>query len=524
MKNMALCKLEVVLPKLPDEHWHAIRCAMQVAEREGVCAYLVGGFVRDALLGLISNDIDTAVDGDPFDYAQALSDALSGKFVRMHEEPKVARVVIRTDGGKLLHFDITGIEGSLERDLMNRDFTINAFAIPLSSLRCEGDRVIAELRFPEKSSCYEDLRNGIIRMHAGAEGELIRQDPVRMLRAFRFAATLKFEIAPQTLASIREHSCLLRKCLEEGRCSWERVRDEFAFSLQSDCGSKMLTAMDEVGLLSAILPELEDLKNVPAQGYHHLDGFRHSVEAVRFVEMLTEGISWLEEELREFGVPLHEELRKHIESFMHPFVERRTGMFVLKMATLLHDIGKPLTMRCDEDGDLHFFGHETAGAEIAERICERLKLSKREKHLIVQAIRMHMRPLSLAKAKSLTNRALRRFWMDNEEVGLVVVIVSFADLLATRGPDMTLEQMIDHMRLLLTLMQTYNQIKMLSAQPKLLSGDDVMERYGLPQGPIVGKALRIVTEAQLKGEIKTKEEAFALLDRVIPTLLSKSNH
>jgi hypothetical protein len=84
--------------------------------------------------------------------------------------------------------------------------------------------------------------------------------------------------------------------------------------------------------------------------------------------------------------------------------------------------------------------------------------------------------------------------------------------------------MIDHMSLLLTLMQTYNQIKMLSAQPKLLSGDDVMERYGLPQGPIVGKALRIVTEAQLKGEIKTKEEAFALLDRVIPTLLSKSNH
>ncbi|MFA4015430.1 MAG: hypothetical protein RUDDFDWM_000513 [Candidatus Fervidibacterota bacterium] len=520
---MALRKLEVVLPKLPEEHWHAIKCALLVAEKEGVCAYLVGGFVRDALMGLISNDVDMAVDGDPFGYAQALSNALSGRLIRMHEEPKVARVVIRADGERLLHFDITGIEGSLEKDLMNRDFTINAFAIPLSSLRCEGDKVIAELQLPERSSGYEDFKNGIIRMHAGIEEELIRQDPVRMLRAFRFAATLKFDIAPQTLNSIKEHSWLLKKCLDERRCSWERVRDEFAFSLQSDCGSKMLTAMDEVGLLNIIIPELEDLKNVPAQGYHHLDGFRHSVEAVRFVEMMVDGISWLEEELREVGIPLYEELRKHIERFMHPFVERRTGMFALKMATLLHDIGKPLTMRCDEDGDLHFFGHEVAGAEIAERICERLKLSKREKHLIAQSIRMHMRPLSLAKAKALTNRGLRRFWIGNEEIGLVVVIVSFADLLATRGPDMTLEQMIDHMRLLLTLMQTYNQIKMLNAQPKLLSGNDVMERYGLPQGPIIGKALQIVTEAQLKGEVKTKEEAFALLDKVIPTLLSKLN-
>lgn len=513
---MALKRMELTLTRLPDEHWNAISTILLIARNLGMRAYLVGGFVRDLLLGSVSNDIDIAIAGDPFTYGIALASALKGRFIKMHEEPRVARVVKRNGNGEL-QFDITEIGRTVEDSLMNRDFTINSLAMPVDELKQVETEVRATLLFPSSSPCYDDLKQGIIRMHSGFEAKLIKDDPLRMLRAFRLAATLGFEIHESMLNAIRSHCHLIQSC------SWERVRDEFAITLQSKVGSHMLTVMDEVGLLQQIISELDELKKVPPEGYHHLDGFRHSVEAVRCLELILSGAECAEGEWKDIAAALSCELAPHIEWQSQPMVERRTGIFSLKMAALLHDIGKPKSMERDEHGDLHFFGHEKVGAEIAKAICHRFKLSNRETHLIVGTVRRHMHPLFLSQAHTLTERALRRFWtMDGEHVGIAIIFISFADLLATKGPEMTLEQIEAHLRTLNELMRVYRQLKREQAYPKLLSGHDVMQRYGIPQGPLVGKALQLVRKAQIEGRVRTKEEALSLLDKVMTKLLPRN--
>ncbi|MCS7253143.1 MAG: HD domain-containing protein [Armatimonadota bacterium] len=512
---MGLRTMSVTLIKLPERHWNAIACAGSVAKQLNMRAYIAGGFVRDMILGTVSDDMDIAVSGDPYEYGTALASAIGGKFVSLHEEPKIARIVKRYNNEQL-QLDITGIKTSIEDDLLSRDFTINSLAIPIETIRRAKNSTKATLQFPDASSCYDDLIRGVIRMHSGIESKLILDDPVRMLRAFRFAATLGFKIDESLLSAIEANSSLI------ANCSWERIRDEFASMLQSYNGSRMLGMMDEVGLLGKVLPELESLKCIPAGGYHHLDGFRHSVESVRFIEMLISGTDWIEEEWRDIGVALHGELKSYIEHQMNPIVERRTRLFALKMAALLHDVGKPLTMSRNSDGDLHFFKHEVRGAETSEQICKRLRLSNRETHLIVQTVRWHMYPLWLARGESLSDRTLRRFWIKvGEQVGTAIIFVSLADMLATRGVDMTLEEMTMQMKVLLELIKVQKRLKELQAYPKLLSGHDVMKRYGIPQGPIVGKALHAVREAQLEGRVRTKEEAFLLLDKLLPSLLSR---
>lgn len=513
---MALKTMVVKFPELPEEHWDVITCALLVAEQMGTCAYIAGGFVRDLFLNIVSDDIDMAVSADPFTYGIALANALGGRFVPLHEEPRTARVVKRYHN-KILQLDITAIRTTLEDDLLNRDFTVNSMAIPVEAMKRANGFTEAVVQFPEALPCYDDLTRRIIRMHSGHEARLIKDDPLRMLRAFRFAAAFGFEIHESLLNAIKAHSSLIL------RSSWERIRDEFALTLQSQAGYRMLSLMDECNLLSQLLPELEDLKDVPAEGYHHLDGFRHSLETVRFAELLVSGTEWIEDEWRDIGTALYDALKLHIEHYMQPLVERRTGLFALKMAALLHDIGKPLTMCRDEEGDLRFFKHDVVGAELAEQICMRLKLSKRETYLITQAVRRHMQPLWLARDKEPSERALRRFWMrDDERVGMTIILVSLVDMLATRGVEMTTEHIRDHMRVLLELIKVGERLKELKAYPKLVNGHDVMKRYGIPQGPLVGKALRMVKEAQIAGRVKTREDALALLDEIMPQLLSRN--
>lgn len=513
---MALKTMAVKFVELPKEHWDAITCAMSVAEQLSARAYIAGGFVRDLFLGTVSDDIDIAVSADPFTYGIALASALSGRFVPLHEEPRTARVVKRYRS-KILQLDITAIRTTLEDDLLNRDFTVNSMAIPIEAIKRMSGFIEAVVQFPEASPCYDDLTRRIIRMHSGHEARLIKDDPLRMLRAFRFAATFGFEIHENLLNAIKTHSSLILSS------SWERIRDEFALTLQSQNGSSMLALMDECNLLSHLLPELDDLKNVPAEGYHHLDGFRHSLETVKFIELLLSGTAWIEDKWSDIGTALYDALKPHIEHYMQPLVERRISLFALKMAALLHDVGKPLTMCRDEEGDLRFFKHDAAGAELAEQICVRFKLSKRETYLITQAVRRHMQPLWLARDKMPSERALRRFWMrDDERVGMTVILVSLADMLATRGVEMTTEHMTDHIRVLLELIKVNERLKELRAYPKLVNGHEVMKRYGIPQGPLVGKALRMVREAQIAGRVKTREDAFTLLDEIMPHLLSRN--
>ena len=509
--NQHFVKLNLKSARLRD----VLRIAITIAQECSVEVYLVGGFVRDWLRGIESTDIDLVVAGDPFEYGRALARKLRAIFVPMHDAPPVARVVVkRSTPERTIHIDISAIQGALECDLRNRDFTINALAIPLDALSPIAiNGTATEVMVLDVSTGLEDLHRGVIRPTRVMSEELFADDPVRMLRAFRFAGMLGFNIHQDTLTAMRRCSHMIT------RSSWERIRDEFSLTLQSPRGGQLLLMMDEVGLLSQLLPELQELKRVPGEGYHHLDGFHHSIESVCAVERIIADEDWVESDWEDLGNQLRRGLRHYIREFNKSWVERRTGVFVLKMSALLHDIAKPHTMQRDEEGDLHFFEHERLGSDIAHKICERFKLSKRETAGIVRIVRAHMRPLSLASAKSLTMRALRRFWLHLDELGMFVIIVSLADLLATRGVDMTVDYIRRHLHVLLRLLEAYREVHALRSRPRLLSGYDVMQRYGVPRGPLIGKALRAIEEAQLNGRIRTREEAIALLDELMPKLM-----
>jgi putative nucleotidyltransferase with HDIG domain len=278
----------------------------------------------------------------------------------------------------------------------------------------------------------------------------------------------------------------------------------------------MLALMDETGVLTFLLPELMPLKEVPAAGYHHLDGFCHTLEAVRQTERVLRG----ETEDDEFNALLSQ-VR---DTFNERFGYRRTGVWVVKFATLLHDIGKPETMTVGDDGSVHFYGHEKVGAEKAEAICQRLRLSRREKGIVVSLVRYHMRPVSLAGARHLTERALRRFWRDlGDLAGIYCVALSAADLMATQGAAMTDEHRQRHYFVLRRLLETHFALQEMRQRPRLVTGHEIMERYGIGPSPLVGRALRLVEEAILDGRVQTKDEAWRLLDEVMAQWLAEAS-
>jgi putative nucleotidyltransferase with HDIG domain len=291
---------------------------------------------------------------------------------------------------------------------------------------------------------------------------------------------------------------------------------ELAWTLQTPQAAEMLALMDETGVLTFLLPELMPLKEVPAAGYHHLDGFCHTLEAVRQIERV------LRAETEDEG--LNTLLLRVRDAFNERFGYRRTGVWIVKLATLLHDIGKPETMTVGDDGSVHFYGHEKVGAEKAEAICQRLRLSRREKGIVVSLVRYHMRPVSLAGARRLTERALRRFWRDlGDLAGIYCVALSAADLMATQGAAMTDEHRQRHYFVLRRLLETHFALQEMRQRPRLVTGHEVMERYGIGPSPLVGRALRLVEEAILDGRVQTKDEAWRLLDEAMAQWLAEAS-
>jgi len=484
----------ISLERLPEALVTMIRVAAGVAQAHRCPLYLVGGFVRDFLLGRESLDLDFAVGAEPLSFASEVAEKFGARFVPLHIDPPTGRIVRWDDEYPDATADFTEFRGDLKEDASHRDFTCNALFVDAIELAQKGTAPVLD---PIGGMQHIEARLLVL-----PSKRVLQEDPVRILRAFRFAATLGFQIPPETKTALTLSAPLLLNAAPE------RVTMEFAWTLQTPSAHEQLLLMDETGVLTMLLPELPKLKEIPAAGYHHLDGFNHTIEAVRMAEKA------LRCETEDEG--LNNLLAKVKEVFNLRFGYKRYGSWVLKFAALLHDIAKPQTMTVDEEGDLHFYGHEKIGAEMAEQICERFKTSRRERETIVALVRSHMRPVSLAGARHLTDRALRRFWRDlGETVGIYCVALSAADLMATRGPEMTQEQRERHYFVLRKLMETYFALQEAKERVRLVTGDEIMERYQIPPSPLVGKALRFVEDAFLEGRIKTKDEAWALLDEAM---------
>lgn len=464
----------------------------------GVPAYLVGGLVRDRLLGRPNYDIDLAVDGDGLALARRLANAFQGDYYPLDPERGTGRAILYDHGGRRLVVDVARFRGpDLAADLADRDFTINALA--------------ADVHNPgiiiDHHGGTADLAAGLIR---AVSEDSIRNDPLRALRAIRQAAQLGFLLAPETETLLRRDGPAVAEV------SAERQRDELARLLARHDAAPWLRYLDDLGLLTAILPELEPLRGEAQPAPHHLDVLTHSLAAVEELETTLAAILAAPEAPGESAaaalgllplVPYAGQIQAHLEERLG---HDRPRLVSLKLATLLHDAGKPAA-RSIEDGRIRFFGHPRSSAQITGEVMQRLRFSKPEVRLGILVARHHMRPLLLAGQGSVSARAVYRFFRDTGDAGVDVVLHALADHQATYAPGAEGEEWPPLVALAARMLGDYWQRRQQVAPEPLISGRDLLRELELEPGPHIGTLLEAVREAQVAGEVHTREQALALV-------------
>ncbi|HZW27143.1 MAG TPA: HD domain-containing protein [Trueperaceae bacterium] len=410
---------------------------------------LVGGAVRDALLGREPSDLDWLVP-DPRAACEAAARELGGSCFPLDETRGHWRAV--APGGGVTH-DFAPLRGEVEDDLTRRDLTVNALALAASG------------GVLDPTGGLDDLREGRVRMTSEAA---LRADPVRPLRAVRFVAGLGFTLEEATEAAVRRAAA----DIAAGRLpspAPERVRDELAALLQGADPAGALALAGELGLLATFLPELTACRGVDQGPLHHLDVFDHSLEALRVL----------------------------VATFPDASLAER-------LATLLHDVGKPVTAERGPYGRPTFHGHDAAGAELTRTALSRLRFDGATVRRAAQLVRRHMLPLPT------TDKGARRFAHRYRELLPDLLRVMLADREAARGRAASAPGRV---RYRVAMSRVLAALGEQPPAPPLLTGEDVMAVLGIPPGPRVGEALRLVAEARAVGDVADAEDAVRLIRR-----------
>ncbi|MCD4763581.1 MAG: CCA tRNA nucleotidyltransferase [Desulfobacterales bacterium] len=428
-------------------------------------AYIVGGSIRDIILGRFPFDYDIAVFGNPEKFAKKIAVKKSDHIIELgKKDHKIIRVI---SDNKI--FDISSANGqTIEDDLLKRDFTINAMAYSLSSgkiIDCTGG--------------MKDIADKKIRMVSNTAFE---KDPVRLIRAYRIGASLNFEIDTNTVSAIRKNAKLIKNS------AGERIRSEFLKILQAPESHHYISQMADTGLLFAIFPELGNLKACFQNRFHQYDVFEHTMKAFYHLENILNN------------------------KITHSIDENTASL--LKFAILLHDTGKPLVKKADNDGNVHFYGHSKKGAEITKGISSRLKLSTKEKYFIDFIIRNHIDPLHLFVAKSegtLTNKGITRFFIKCGDNTPCLLLHSIADMKG-KG-DASKEEFIEFAKNM--ILKYFSEFMQRKKMPALITGNDLINKFGLSPSPLFKKIISKVEEARLSNQINTRQEALSLVKKIL---------
>ncbi len=436
-------------------------------------AWLVGGAVRDRLLGRPTSDYDVALASPAQPVARALARRSRANAFELSEGFGVWRVTARDRSWQI---DLLPLGGdAIEADLAMRDLTINAIAEPLGG---EG--------YVDPFGGVEDLRRRRLRM---VSPRAFAVDPLRTLRLARLACELSFEVDPDTAARAAASSGALAAVAPE------RVFAELKRIVIADRALDGLALMDSLGATGAVLPELARLRGVEQSPYHHLDVYDHTRAVLAAaIELERERQRWAGEHAEAVARLLRE-----------PLANELTRGQALRFGALFHDVAKPQTRNVTSEGAITFMGHDAAGAEIAAAALARLRASERLGEHVAALTRHHLRLGFLVREAPLSRRAIYRYLLTCEPVEVDVTVLSAADRLATRGRGSD-EAIARHLELARQLVGEALAWRAQRPRPPL-RGDQLARAVGLRPGPELGRVLAELEEASFAGEISSREEA-----------------
>ncbi len=456
------------------------RIVGEVASRHNVRAFVIGGYVRDCFLGRPCNDIDIVVEGSGVDFAHEVGERLHkkvsyfknfGTAMLRFEGDEIEFVGARKESYRRDSRKPIVEDGTLEDDQLRRDFTINAMAFSLN------DEDFGALVDPFGG--IKDLNAGIIRTPLDPD-TTYSDDPLRMLRAVRFAAKLstperKFRIVQESIDSMKRMSDRL------GILSRERITEELNKMLVSAFPSMAFRLLDETGLLPYIIPELSALKGVETvDGRGHKDNFAHTLA-------VTDNI--------------------HQDDIAPQ--EGRDHLLWLRWAALLHDIGKPASKRYDKSVGWTFHGHDVIGAKMVPKIFNRLKLPVDEMKYVSKLVRLHLRPIALVD-DGVTDSAVRRLLFDAGDDIDDLMLLCNADI--TSKNEAKVARIKSNFELVRRKLVEVEEKDAVRNFKNPITGEHVMEVYGIPPCREIGLLKDLVKEAILDGVIGNNfEEADAFM-------------
>jgi poly(A) polymerase len=447
----------------------------------GPPAWLVGGAVRDALLGRTPlQDADVAVAGDAKAAARLLGQALDGAVFELSAEFETWRVTARPGGEVGWSIDVAALRApTIEADLALRDFTLNAIAVSL-----HGDGPATEAIDP--TGGLADLDAGLLRVVSDAAFD---DDPLRLMRLARIGGELGFAPEPGTLSLARERAH--RAAEPAGERRWAELR----MMLAGSDPLRTLELLDEAELTPVVMPEVAALRGVEQSANHHLDVHDHTIEVLR---------RWLDIE-RDIPAYAGDAAERVEAALAQPLADGLTRRDGIRFATILHDIGKPAT-RTERDGFIGFRGHDDVGAAMIGELCAELRTSRRfaeyeaaiARHHLVLGFMTHERPLSR-----------RRIWdyiaMCGREA-LDVTLLTVADRLSAQGAGVPAAAIEAHLDLAREMLGEIVVVEFDGPPKPLLAGDEIAELLGVV-GPEIGTAVRELAAAQFAGEVSDRAAA-----------------
>ncbi len=428
-------------------------------------AWLVGGCVRDAALGASVTDVDVAVPGDAAEPSRRLAKASGATRFRLSG----AFGSWRLHGGSLpVDVDVTPLQGPLDDDLGRRDFAINAMAMAIA-----GDGAVIDP--------YGGLADAEARRLRAVSDHALADDPVRVLRAARLGQQHGLTADPATVALCRAAAPRLWDA------PGERLRGEIAAMTRLRHPDRAFAALDDLGGLAVLAPQLGEARGMEQNAYHHKDVLGHTLEVV------AHGADIAADPARVFGAAGP----GIAQALAEPVGDGLTRREVAVLALLLHDMAKPATRDHAPDGRVTFMRHDVVGAQMAATLLDALRFSHRVRDAVAACVRHHLVIGFMVHRQPLSLRQVYRVVERLEPVVEESLVLSVADRLATDGPKTNDTQIRRHLVLARDLARTASRLRQLVQQPPVLRGDEIAEAVGLPAGPWLARAVAALREQQV---------------------------